>query len=151
MRFLASHFGMNAAGMRQRPIATWEQGGTTCAYAFDPGTLPPGAQSLGEHESVVSHTNPRVSRAAVTLLDRLVQAIWTEPSQEDPRNQGSSDEPHTDDADMQVDNEDGSERTAMAMDRAPEEVPANTPATTGVSRRRTRKRKYIPSHAAMRR
>ena len=31
VRFLASHFGMNAAGMRQRPIATWEQGGTTCA------------------------------------------------------------------------------------------------------------------------
>ena len=133
VRFLASHFGMNAAGMRQRPIATWEQGGTTCAYAFDPGTLPPGAQSLGEHEGVVSHTNPRVSRAAVTLLDRLVQAIWTEPFQADPRNQGSSDEPHTGDAAMQVDNEDGSERIAMTIDRAPGEVPANTPASTGVA------------------
>ena len=27
VRFLASHFGMNAAGMRQRPIATWGTGG----------------------------------------------------------------------------------------------------------------------------
>ena len=133
VRSLASHFGMNAAGMRQRPIATWEQGGTTRAYAFDPGTLPPGAQSLGEQESVVSHTNPRVSRAANTLLDRLVQAIWTEPLQEDPRDQGSGDEPHTDDADMQVDNEGGSEITATTTDRAPEEDPANTPATTGVA------------------
>ena len=133
MRFLASQFGMNAAGMRQRPIATWEHGGATCAYAFDPGTLPPGAESLGEHESVVSHTNPRVSHAAATLLDRLVQAIWTEPLQEDPRGQGGSDEPHTDDAAMQVDNEDGSERTTMTIDRAPEEVQANTPATTGVT------------------
>ena len=106
-------------------------GGTTGAYAFDPGTLPPGAQSLGEHESVVSHTNPRVSRAAVTLLDRLVQATWTEPLQEDPRNQGISDDPHTDDADMQVDNDNASERTAMSIDRVPAEVQANTPATTG--------------------
>ena len=133
VRFLASHFGMNAAGMRQRPIATWEQGGITCAYTFDPGTLPPGAQSLGEHESIVSHANPRVSRAAGALLDRLVQAIWTEPSQEDPRNRVSGDDPHSDDADMQVDTEGGSETTGMAVDRAPEEDPANTPVDTGAA------------------
>ena len=102
-------------------------------YAFDPGTLPPGAQSLGEQQRIVSHTNPRVPRAAGTLLDRLVQAIWTEPSQEDHRNHGSGDEPHTDDVDMQVDTEGGSETTGMARDRAPEEDPANTPAATGVA------------------
>lgn len=34
---------------------------------------------------------------------------------------------------MQVDNEGGSEITATTTDRAPEEDPANTPATTGVT------------------
>ena len=91
VRFPASHFGMNAAGMRQRPIATWEQGDTTGEYVFDPGTLPPGAQSLGERESIVSHTNPRVPRAAGTLLDRLVQVIWDEPTQEELGNQARGD------------------------------------------------------------
>ena len=124
---------MNAAGMRQRPIATWEQEETTCEYAFDPGTLPPGAQSLGEHESVVSHTNPRVSRAVFTHLDRLIQAIWTEPCQEDVRNGGNSDDPHADDTGMQVDNDNASERTAMSVDRVPEEVQANTHVTAGAT------------------
>ena len=85
-RSLATRFGMNAAGMRQRPIASWEAEGTTCDFAFDPGTLPPGAKNLGEHESVVSHTKPRVSQVAATHLDRLVQIIWTEGRQEDTRN-----------------------------------------------------------------
>ena len=58
-RSLATRFGTNAAGMRQRPIASWEAEGTTCDYTFNPGTLPPGAQSLGEHESVVSHNQPK--------------------------------------------------------------------------------------------
>ena len=133
VRFLASYFGMNAAGMRQRPISTWEQGGASCEYAFELGTLPPGAQSLGENESIVSHTNPRVSRAADTLLDRLAQAIWSEPPQEDPEDQASGDEPPTDHDDMQVDTEEGTVATDTAMDSTPPEDPANTPADAGVA------------------
>ena len=79
-RSMATRFGMNAAGVRQRPIASWEAEGTTCGYTFNPGALPPGAQSLGENERVVSHTNPRVSQVATTHLDRLVQIRWTELS-----------------------------------------------------------------------
>ena len=123
-----------------------------CEYAFDPGTLPPGAQSLGEHESIVSHTRPRVPRAAGTLLDRLVQVIWTEPPQEEPENQASGDEPLPDDADMQVDTEEGSEATGMAMDSAPLEDPANTPVDTGdAGEKHDNGNTYVPSHASMRR
>ena len=84
-RAMATSFGMNAAGIRQRPLTTWTSPNSTAApggapreYEFPPGTLPPGAQSTGENESVVSQTNARLSSEANTHLNRLIQSIWTE-------------------------------------------------------------------------
>ena len=128
-RSMASRFGMNAAGMRQGPISAWDAEGTTCNYTFNPGTLPPGAQSLGENESVVTHTSPRISEDAAEHLERLVQIIWTENSTEEVRN--AIDEVNTQAQDIDMcdgeqaqinptidENADtANEGTAMAVDR----------------------------------
>ena len=60
---------------------------------------------MGEHESVVSHTNPRVSHAAGTALDRLVQLIWEEHTRGGPCQRDGDDASLPHDSDMQVDNE----------------------------------------------
>ena len=128
-RSMATRFGMNAAGMRQRFLSAWGAEGTTCNYTFNPATLPPGAQSLGENESVVSHTSPRISEDAAAHLERLVQTIWTENSTEEVRN--AIDEVNTQAQDIDMcdgeqtqinptidENADSSsEGTAMAADR----------------------------------
>ena len=124
-RSMASRFGINAAGMRERPISAWEVEGTTCNYTFNPGTLPPGAQSLGENESVVSY-NPRMSEDAAAHLEGLVQVIWTENSNEEVRNTIDEVNMQAPDIDMcdgeqaQTNADTASEGTAMAADREEE-------------------------------
>ena len=123
---------MNAAGMRQGPIAAWEAEGTTCSYTFNPGMLPPGAQSLGESESVVSHTIPRISEGAAAHLARLIQIIWTENCFEEMRNTASNDNPQAPDIDMCDGNVNTSEGTAMSVDREEERAQPNARTPTGI-------------------
>ena len=99
-RAMASNFGMNAAGIRQRPLSAWIAAGTRCDYNFAPGTLPPGAQSTGENESVVSHTNTRLSGEAARYLDRLIQIIWTEGEVDQTTTNDSSTCPGAQDTEM---------------------------------------------------
>ena len=131
-RSMATRFGMNAAGMRQRPIAAWEAEGTTCGYTFNPGTLFPGAQSLGENESVVSHTNPRVSEDATAHLARLVQITWTENCSEETRSTANDDNPQASDVDMRVGNDNISQGAAMSCDREEEQTQTNARVAAGV-------------------
>ena len=129
---MASRSGMNAAGMRQRPIAAWEAEGTTCSYTFNPGTLPPGAQSLGESESVVSHTSPRISEGAAAHLARLFQIIWTENCTEEARSTTSDDNLSAPDIDMRDRSDNTSEGTAMSVDRDGEHAQPNARESAGM-------------------
>ena len=128
------------------PIATWIQGDTTHVYAFDPGTLPPGAQSLGEQESIVSHTNPRVSHAAGTTLNRLVQLIWTELTQEEPSQHARGGEPPLCDNDMQVDNEGGRDDADITTGSAPVEGASHSQGDTVSPEGGTQQLQHRPSH-----
>ena len=137
VRSLAPHFGMNAAGMRQRPIATWEQEDSRRTQrACTPSTRARCHQARRFSASMKASFRTPIQGSHEPLARFLIG--WFRPygpnlSKRIREMGGNSDDPHTDDAGMQINNDNASERTAMSIDRVPEEVQANTPATIGVT------------------
>ena len=131
-RSLAARFGMNAAGMRQRPIASWEAEGTTCDYTFNPGTLPQVHRASARTKAWSRTPTQEPLRSQLAMhLDRLVQITWAESRLEDTRSAESNDDPQASDIDIRAGNDNASEGTAMSVDREEERAQASAGVAAG--------------------
>lgn len=74
-RTLLDRFGVTVGGARQNPFQRWCNLDDTRNANFEPGTLPPGAQSQGRRGSLVSRVRINLSDATVGRLGNVIRMI----------------------------------------------------------------------------